>query len=308
MNEEKKNRQKGKRVLKRLMQVLLLALLAVILGVVAYVAVAATRLMKIREQQAANRAYEASIAQSKQAAQAAAEASTEPQETETTAEPTTESEEETSAFSFIDLFNPDLFREPDEDTEDLAALAEKYAAEKHIWMGDSRMVGMSRVAAGPNDVYIAKGAMAYDWFSTEGLTQLMAELQADPKRIVVINFGVNDCANNCAGWREYFVEDYVETINQLTALYPETRFYFASVGLIDGDYKGKNQMLPRDQVNLLIDQFNETMYSDCLAEYIDLSEYLIREGVVTADHVHYDSATYQKIYTYLVAKAGKYEK
>ena len=57
-----------------------------------------------------------------------------------------------------------------------------------------------------------------------------------------------------------------------------------------------------------VDEFNNTMYTDCLAEYIDLSEYLVRDGYSTIDGVHFDSATSQKIYNYCVAKAGRYQK
>ncbi|MBR6406686.1 MAG: SGNH/GDSL hydrolase family protein [Lachnospiraceae bacterium] len=321
MKEELRKKRKRRRILKRILQFSLLGLLLASLAAAVYVAVAATRLMQVRAEQAARAS---SIAASRSADAAsfsadAATASTEPGEsdqeatTEVPTETESESEEETSGFSIIDLFDPDLFKSSEEEQgeTDYAELVQEYASEKRIWMGDSRFVAMSKGAyLQPNDVFIAKGAQAYDWFSTEGLSQLMQELSKDPRRIVIINFGLNDCANNSAGWDAYFVEDYVDTINRLTTLYPETRFFFASVGLINGDYNrgaGRGK-LPMNQVCLYVDEFNNTMYTDCLAEYIDLSEYLVRDGYSTIDGVHFDSATSQKIYNYCVAKAGRYQK
>ncbi len=325
MNEESKKKKKIRKVLKRIMQFSLLFLLLAVLGVTVYAAIAAPRLMKKRAAEAAKRESEkASIEESRAAAAASRSAEdltretdppdpTRETQTEVPTESETESEtEDSDGFSIVDLFDPALFEDPSDEEEgsDYASLAAEYASEKRIWMGDSRFVGLSdSVPHSDNDVFISKGAMAYDWFSTEGLSQLMLELSKDPERIVIINFGLNDCANNSAGWKDYFVEDYVDTINRLMSLYPDTRFVFASVGLIDGDYKrgAGRGTLPKDQVCLYVDEFNYTMYSNCLAEYIDLSEYLVRDGYRTVDGVHYDAATNLKIYNYCVAKAGKYE-
>ncbi len=309
---DKKSKKARKELIKkRVLQFSLLGLLLAVLVGTAYMAIAATRLMRRRYEAAARQSSIAAAsreAESYAAERTSAESAAQESETET-AETTAKA---TEAWSFIDLFNPDLFNDETEgnNPSDYAALAEDYAYEKRIWMGDSRFVGLSQaVSTQPNDVFISKGAMAYDWFSEEGIPQLMQELSKDPCRIVIINFGLNDCANNTAGWQEYFVEDYVNTINQLTAIYPETRFCFASVGLIDGDYNtGRGYKLAMSQVNLFVDEFNLQMYTDCLADYIDLSEYLVRDGYTTVDGVHFDRATNQKIYNYCVAKAGRYKK
>lgn len=323
MDETKKDNRKKRKVLKRILQFSLLFLLVAALGVAVYAAVAATRLVKLRASQAAKKASrDAAAAEARsleEASRSLEELTRETEEggpkEETVSEVPTEPETETEdsgGFSIVDLFDPTLFDEPGDDAEasNYAELVQDYAGEKRIWMGDSRFVGLSRaIRHGENDVFISKGAMSYDWFSTEGLSQLMQELAKDPERIVIINFGLNDCANNCAGWDAYFVEDYVDTINRLTSLYPDTRFFFASVGLINGDYeRGAGRgTLPQNQVCDYVDVFNYTMYSECIAEYIDLSEYLVRDGYKTVDGVHYDAATCEKIYNYCVVKAGKYK-
>ena len=171
----------------------------------------------------------------------------------------------------------------------------------HILIGDSRMVFLERsVDYDENDIIICKGAMAYDWFSTEAVSKLRQILDNDPDYAVVINMGVNDCANNCSGWTEYFVQDYIDLINELSFEYPSTRFYFASVGHIKNYYTGTHGNMPADEVNAYIDIFNENMKESCLSTYIDLCEHLDEVGYVWADNVHYATATSQEIYDYIV--------
>ena len=316
MKEDLKKKKKRNKILKRIFQLTLLLFLFAALAMAIYMAVASTRLMQKRQEQQ----EAASIAAASRAAEATRQTqATLPEEStgETTTEAETTTEEETSGFSFVDLFSPDLFDEEvttEEETTisstDYASLTELYANEKRIWMGDSRFVGLSNsVKTSSTDVFISKGAQSFDWFRDEGVPQLMQELNKDPERIVIINFGLNDCANNCAGWREYFAEDYVELINQLTVTYPNTRFCFASVGLIDGSYTSRSgQKMSAAQIGAFVDDFNTKMYVGCVAEYIDLCEYLIRDGYTTVDGVHFNAETNKKIYNYCVAKAGKYKK
>ncbi len=295
---------------KRILQIVILVLLTAVLALTIYMAVAVTRLQRRREQMAQRTSAAATTAAAMSETETAEVAESTTMSTETEESSSTEKE----GFSFMDLFNPGLFDDPEapgdgeEGSSDYAALAAEVASEKRIWMGDSRFVGMQRhVKVGPNDLFISKGAMAFDWFRDFGVPQLMEELAKDPKRMVIINFGLNDCANNCAGWTEYFAEDYVDLINQLIVTYPDTEFYFASVGLTDGDYSASNgRKLPAGQIALFVDTFNPTMYQNCLADYIDLSEYLVRDGFTTVDGVHFDQATNQKIYNYCCAKAGRY--
>ena len=95
-------------------------------------------------------------------------------------------------------------------------------------------------------------------------------------------------------------------INQLILTYPDTKFCFASVGQVNGPYSASHgRKLPQDDVNLFVDMFNATMCAQCNAQYIDLSEFLARDGFATVDGVHFDAATNQKIYRYCVAKAGR---
>ncbi len=196
----------------------------------------------------------------------------------------------------------------------LAKEEETFVAESHevkkfsgrILIGDSRTVMLdAAVAINKSDIVIAKGAMSYDWFAEEAVPRLKMALDIDPNYAVVINMGVNDCANYTAGWREYFVNDYVDLINELCIQYPTTYFYFASVGHIRNYYPSAGRYLSETAMNENIDIFNETMKNNCIAYYIDLCEYLDGDGYGWADNVHYNSECSQRIYNYIVEQVGE---
>lgn len=175
-----------------------------------------------------------------------------------------------------------------------------------ILIGDSRTVMLQRaVDPEPEDIFIAKGAMSYEWFAEEAVPRLRMALDIDPNYAVVINMGVNDCANFTAGWREYFVNDYVDLINKLCIQYPTTYFYFASIGHIRNFYPSAGRFLSDTVVNETIDVFNSTMKNNCIAYYVDLCEYLEEDGYGWADNVHYNSECSKRIYDYVKEQVGK---
>lgn len=186
-----------------------------------------------------------------------------------------------------------------------AATDDWASSEPRIFMGDSRMVYLSRfVSVGANDLFISKGAMSFDWFRDTAVPELERTLYVNPSYKVIINMGVNDCANNTAGWKDYFAEDYAVLINELIEKYPETKFYYASVGPVSGDYRSNYRSLKKDAVNSMVDYFNQSIQGLCFANYIDLGEYLKNDGFTTMDGIHYDQATCQKIYDYIVAHSN----
>ena len=169
-----------------------------------------------------------------------------------------------------------------------------------ILIGDSRMVYLSKfVSLDPGDIVIAKGAQYFSWFKNTAVPALREILTVNPNYEVIINMGVNDCANNVAGWSDFFAYDYIDLIRSLQIEFPRTRFFYASVGYCDGRYDGK---IEGDFVNAMADLFNRVVMQATDIGYVDMCEYLNSTGFTTLDGVHYDQATCQKIYDYFKLK------
>lgn len=177
-----------------------------------------------------------------------------------------------------------------------------------ILIGDSRFAYLSRqIALDRGDIVIAKGGEYFSWFRDTAVPQLRGILDMNPNYDVIINMGINDCANNIRGGTQYFTPDYIALINELYVSYPTTAFYFASVGPIreNGIYPSRYGNIPYDDLQLYIDIFNYAMHTQCMAEYIDLGEYLYAGSPTFVDNVHYDTATDQLIYEYIKTHVRK---
>ena len=174
---------------------------------------------------------------------------------------------------------------------------------RRIWIGDSRMVGMQRSVAGQStlDIFIAKGAMYFEWFRDTAVPELLPYLRTGEKLNVIIQMGVNDSANNTKGWTAYTVSDYIALINELAHTYPNARFYFMSVGRTVGNYRGTTIVKPY-QVNPQVNEFNARMQNDCYAIYLATGEYVYRNKLGYSDGVHYSTATNRLLYTYVLER------
>ena len=181
--------------------------------------------------------------------------------------------------------------------------AEDRTGLRRIWIGDSRMVGMQRVMQGvsPLDVFIAKGAMYYEWFRDTAVPEMKKYVSDGQEWNVIIEMGVNDCANNTKGWSAFTVSDYIALINRLTNEYPNVRFYFMSVGRTVGNYRGTT-IVKKHQLNPEINDFNARIQNDCYAIYLAVGEYIYKNALTYADGVHYSSATNRAIYDYVVER------
>lgn len=169
-----------------------------------------------------------------------------------------------------------------------------------IWIGDSRGVGLSQTVVTDDYEFIAKCGMSYSWFNYDAIPRLQSYLNSNPNRTVVINMGVNDCANICCGGNST-VNKYIEDINKLIKKYPSTHFYYLSTNPVDGDYPSSYSStgyIDKDELNDIINEFNALMKNRCNATYIDCNSYLMEEGFSTFDGIHYTSETYQDIYNY----------
>ncbi len=167
-----------------------------------------------------------------------------------------------------------------------------------IWIGDSRFVILDQVVVTkPDDIFIHEAGMYYDWFQDTAVPKLRKILNSDPSYQVVINMGVNDCQLRCCGEENYQAYNYVSLINSLIQEFPDTKFYFASVGHLDSDVEPV--FVTAVRMNAFVDEFNDVMRSRCAASYLPLGEYLIENGFSTLDGIHFDEVTCKKIYDYV---------
>ena len=212
-----------------------------------------------------------------------------PEETESEEIPSTETEAPTEPE---ETFPRPTYREEEERT-----------GFRRIWIGDSRMVGMQRVMQGtsPLDVFIAKGATYFEWFRDTAVPEMKRYLSDGEAWNVIIEMGVNDCANNTKGWSAFTVSDYIALINRLTNEYPKVRFYFMSVGRTVGNYQGTT-VIRKHQLNPEINDFNARIQNDCYAIYLAVGEYIYKNALTYADGVHYTAATNRAIYDYVVSR------
>ncbi len=153
---------------------------------------------------------------------------------------------------------------------------------KLIFIGDSRTVGM-KISVNTDDIWSCEGSMGLDWMKSTGVPQI--ESSIGPKTAIIILMGVNDL------WEP---EKYLEYIN----------------GKVDGWYsKGAATyfvavMPTRDRyqsLNTEIDSFNSVMKSGLSSKvrYIDANSYIDSTGFNSHDGLHYDVATYKRIYEFI---------
>lgn len=169
----------------------------------------------------------------------------------------------------------------------------------HIFIGDSRMVGMcmavtgkyaegklvKRVFQGEQELYYAKTNSGYEWYRARVIKKLRKWLALYPDAAVVYSHGINDLGN---------LEQYIGSYRMLMAEYPQAKFVMMAVNPVDPDkYKGYAQ--PEQ-----ISEFNRKLQEAFPDNYVDTCHYLEANGFDTADGLHYDPATYKQIYGYVV--------
>ena len=174
---------------------------------------------------------------------------------------------------------------------------------KRIWVGDSRVVGITECGIGDpeEDIFIGKNGRYYVWFSNDALPILREHLDTGEPFEVIVQIGINDCANKQMRLLSYYAEDYVELINALIDEYPNARFWFLSIGEVIGTYGGNTRWeVKMDDLNPLVGPFNETMKEECRAAYLPIGELIKEEHRSYADNVHYSAETNQWIYDYVL--------
>ena len=214
---------------------------------------------------------------------------------ETTA-PTTEAPTETSSSET----ETETETEAEPETESTPAHPDMTNA-RRIWVGDSRIVGFTESGIGDpaKDIFIGKYGRYYVWFNNDALPVLRSHLDTGEPFEVIIQIGINDCANTQMQLLPYFASDYAVLINSLIDEYPNARFWFLSVGEVIGTYGGGTQWeVKMEDLNQLVGPFNETMKAECRAHYLPVGELIKAEHKTYRDNVHYSTETNWWIYNY----------
>lgn len=154
------------------------------------------------------------------------------------------------------------------------------------WVGDSRTVGLG-IAVGISSKCIAKVGEGHNWYITTAEKKLKKALKKKPTATVVLNFGVNDHVN---------ITKYINSYRKLIKEYPKAKIYFMSVNPITSKYTAGYIS------NAKINSFNKKLKAAFPDRYLDVNSYLKKSGFKTVDGLHYTTATYKKIYNYVLSR------
>ncbi|MCR5251441.1 MAG: SH3 domain-containing protein [Lachnospiraceae bacterium] len=152
-----------------------------------------------------------------------------------------------------------------------------------VIVGDSRCVGMREATGGGGVSWICENSKEYEWFKGTAIPQLDAIVGKGTK--VVICMGVNDTDH---------AYSYAPLINQKAAEWAArgARTYFVSVNPV-----GDNPYTNMDNVV----NFNNIMINNLSGvKYIDTCNWLIANGYVCNDGLHYDPTTNQRIFSVII--------
>lgn len=160
---------------------------------------------------------------------------------------------------------------------------------RYIFVGDSRYVGMSRYAQ-DEDYFIARVGAGYEYLVSQ-LDAIRAAVI--PGSVLIIGLGVND-------YKAEKYDLYIQTINELAQTL-DAKVYYTLVNPVDEALEAQNGY---DLKNTYIEAFNAALQAglDSSITIIDTNSFLKSDGYVTTDGLHYDNATYQKIYQYIKAQ------
>ena len=160
-----------------------------------------------------------------------------------------------------------------------------------IFLGDSRTVGMDLtlgLSSKPDTFVVAKTGMGYNWLTKTAIPELErieSENNYD-KYIIICNLGVNDLGN---------IDKYVDMIPTLESF---GTLYYVSVNPTVDEVKG---VQCKD-----IEEFNSKLKPH-VSRYVDCYSYLKNVGYYAKDGMHFDAATYNNIYNYIMLNVSTWE-
>lgn len=152
-----------------------------------------------------------------------------------------------------------------------------------ILIGDSRFVQMHETMGDTGAMYLCENAKGYDWMMEKAIG--VADKNVINGTRVVFNLGVNDTCN-CS--------KYIATVNQYAALWTArgAKVYYATVNPV-----WENPYVTKEQVDAFNNEIKTKLFG---VNIIDTNAYLTATGCKIVDGLHYDAATYVKIYNYIM--------
>lgn len=159
---------------------------------------------------------------------------------------------------------------------------------EYIFLGDSRMVGMSSAVSSSDIKYIAKVSMGYSWLKSTGGPELKSYLNVNPNVKVVLALGINDLGN---------IQSYITYYQKLIEAYPSTKFYVLSVNPVEDKKAASNGYTVK---NSQIRTFNKKLKAAFSSIYLNSYTYLKQQGISTVDGIHYQPQTYITLYNFIV--------
>ena len=163
---------------------------------------------------------------------------------------------------------------------------------KYLFVGDSRIVGMSQAVSDSKTSFIGKVSMGYSWMVSTALPEVYEKLKEDPTLYVVFCFGINDLGN---------ISNYLSKYKSVMNSYKYANFFFMAVNPIAPQTARANGY---SVTNAEIEAFNAKLKAAMDFRYIDTYTWLTKKGFDTADGIHYTSSTYQRIYSYTISQMG----
>ena len=170
----------------------------------------------------------------------------------------------------------------------------------NIWFGDSHTVGLATANHIPSKKTAAKVGAGYQWASTSGYSRIAGLLKKKKAAVIVCGFGVNDIADKNVSAKAA-AKKYVHLYKKIHRRFPKTELYFLSINPVTDKYK--SPYISSTQLNKKIKQFNAYMKKNVHkfdGKYINARAH-IKYGS-SADGLHYDTATYTRIYQYVTGQ------
>ena len=166
------------------------------------------------------------------------------------------------------------------------------SSKNYLFVGDSRVVGMSNAVSSSEASFVGKVSMGYSWMVSSALSQVKSKLKSEPTLYVIFCFGINDLGN---------IDKYISEYRKLISSYKYANFFFMSVNPIETSKARANGY---SVTNSQIEAFNEKLKEAMGFRYLNTYKWMTKKGFDTADGIHYTSSTYSRLYSYAVQAMG----
>ena len=157
-------------------------------------------------------------------------------------------------------------------------------------VGDSRVVGMSSSVSAKNTSFIGEIGVGYSWLTSTGISKMKKLITGKTNMTVLLCFGVNDVGN---------ADKYITYYKSLMTSYPKVKFYVMSVNPIE---EARARSVGYNISTAQIQAINKKFKAAFGTKYLDAYTWLQKNGFSTFDGLHYEAATYRKLYNWLSGK------